>query len=115
MDVILRPPFHGCLIALISVVTWGVYPLVRRLAERHFIRRMDEAGFETRSGRRVAWGEVTGIRRVVATMKGVQLSDEYVLRTRKGKASLPLWRIENAAAARDYLLRRLPPGVAVGG
>jgi len=45
-------------------------------------------------------------------MHGVQLSDEYVLRGPAGRASLPLWRTENAAEARDYLLRRLPPGIA---
>ncbi|MCC7426952.1 MAG: hypothetical protein IT557_08620 [Alphaproteobacteria bacterium] len=112
MEITLRPPFHGCLIAMISLATLGLYPLLRRMAERRFIARMDDAGVELRSGRRMAWGDFTSIERVTASMHGAQLSDEYVLRGPAGRASLPLWRAGNAAEARDYLLRRLPPGIA---
>jgi len=114
MDVKLRPPFHGCLIALVSLVTLGLYPLLRRLGERHFIARMDDAGVTLRSGKRIAWSDFTGIARVSFEMQGIELSDEYVLRSRAGRASLPLWRVENASVARDYLLRRLPASIDKG-
>jgi len=114
MEVKLRPPFHGCLIAILIVITWGIYPLLRRLGERHFIRRMDDEGVETRSGKRVAWSEFTQIRRVVGTMGGAQLSNECILKSRKGKVSLSLWRAENADEALDYMLKRLPQDIQVG-
>ena len=58
MDIDLRPPMNGCLLALVTVMTLGLYPLLRKMGEGHFIRRMDEAGFETRGGKRFAWSEV---------------------------------------------------------
>lgn len=111
MEVKLRPPFHGCLIAMISLMTLGLYPLLRRMLEKRFIARMDDAGVQLRSGRRIAWANFTSVERVTTSMHGARLSDEYVLRGQEGRASLPLWRAENAAEARDYLLRRLPPGI----
>jgi hypothetical protein len=96
---------------LVTVITWGMYPLLRRFGERHFIRRMDDEGVETRSGKRIAWGELTAIKRVSATMGGAQFSDEYLLTSRKGKVSLPLWRVENANEACDFMFQRLPPNI----
>ncbi|MBX6374666.1 MAG: hypothetical protein IRZ13_10590 [Acetobacteraceae bacterium] len=114
MDVQLRPPMHGCLIAIISLMTLGVYPLLRRFLERHFIRRMDDTGIETRGGKRIPWSEFTRIQRVVAKVQGVQMSDEYLLHSPRGRVSLPLWRTGNAKEAADYLQRHLPPGIRVG-
>ena len=111
MEVKLRPPFHGCLIALVTLATLGMYPLLRRMGERHFIRRMDDAGVETRSGKRIAWSELTGVTHVVGKVEGVRFSDEYVLNSEKGKVSLPLWRVENANEALEFMLRHLPPGI----
>jgi hypothetical protein len=109
MDIDLRPPMSGCLIALVTLMTLGLYPLLRRWGERHFIRRMDETGFETRGGKRIAWSEVKSVQRIVGKVNEVALSDEYLLRTARGRASLPLWRAGNAAAARDFLFRHVAP------
>jgi hypothetical protein len=111
MEVLLRPALNGCLFALMSVMTLGLFPLLQRMGQRHFILRMDESGLATRGGRRIAWSEITQIRRVVGTMKGATMSDEYLIRSSKGKASLPLWRARNADEAAAYLIRSVPPGV----
>ena len=108
VDVILKPPFGGCLMLLITLVTLGTYPLLRRLGERHFIARMDDYGFETRAGKRVNWPEVTRIQHVVGKVSGAQMSDEYVVWSPKGRSSLPLWRAANRTEALDYLIQRAP-------
>ena len=90
MEVSLRPPLHGCLIALLGLMTLGLYPLLRRMMERRFIRR------------------------VKGVVNGVVMSDELLLETRRGRVSLALWRAGNADEALDYLLRRLPGTVARG-
>jgi hypothetical protein len=108
MEIDLQPPMHGCLLALVTLLTLGLYPLLRKIGERHFIRRMDEAGFETRGGKRIAWSEVRRVQRTVGKVKGVALSDEMILFTDRGRASLPTWRAANAGAAQDYLLRHVP-------
>ena len=114
MDVDLRPPLGGCLFALVGLMTLGLYPLLRRMGERHFIRRMDDGGFETRGGRRIAWAKVRSVQRVHGKLGAATLSDEILLKTPNGRASLPLWRAGNAQAALDYLWRRLPANVAHG-
>jgi hypothetical protein len=114
MDVTLRPAPFGCLMAVLGIMTLGLIPLARRFAERHFIRRMDDAGFETRGGRRIAWNEVTSLRRITTTMGSGTLSDELVMSTRRGRASLPVWRAEKAAEVVEFAMRRLPPDVRKG-
>ena len=115
MEVKLVPARSGCLIAILTVVTWGLYPLLRRLGERHFIRHMDDEGVETRSGKRIGWGEFTSCRRVaLKTGAGVRMSDECLLRSPKGTVSLPLWRAEDPAGALSYLTERVPPGIQAG-
>ncbi len=111
MEVELRPALNGCLLALMSLMTLGLFPLLQRMGQRHFIRHMDDHGITTRGGRRIAWAEITQIKRTVGTMKGATISDEYLMRSSKGKISLPLWRTKNADDAAKYVLRRLPPGV----
>jgi hypothetical protein len=108
VEVTLKPPFGGCLMLLVTVVTLGTYPLLRRLGERHFIARMDDYGFETRAGKRVDWTQVTRIEHVVGKVNGVQMSDEYVVRSTQGRSSLPLWRSTDRTAALDYLIQRAP-------
>jgi hypothetical protein len=111
MDVMLKPPFGGCLMVFVIVITLGTYPLLRRFGERHFIARMDDEGVETRGGKRVAWTDVTHVQRVVGKVQGVQMSDEYVVKSTRGRLSLPLWRTTNGAEALDYFVRRVPAGV----
>lgn len=113
MDVTLRPPMHGCLIALISVWTLGLYPLLRRMGERHFVRRMDDTGVVTRGGRQIRWEDLTSVRHAVTQVKGFKTSEEYLLEAPKGKASLPVWRTANPGELRDYMLKRLPPGIRI--
>jgi hypothetical protein len=115
MKVELRAPMNGFLIALVTLMTLGLYPLLRRAGERHFIIGMDDAGIRTRGGRKIAWGEIIGTERVVAKVNGIQMSDEYVIRSARAKASLPLWRAANAREARDFFLDRVPQGARRGG
>ena len=42
---------------------------------------------------------------------GATMSHELLLHTPHGRVSLPLWRAENADAARAYLMAHLPPGI----
>ena len=110
MKVELHAPMNGFLIALVSLMTLGLYPLLRRAGERHFIVGMDDWGIQTRGGRKIAWGEIIDTERVIAQVNGIQRSDEYVIRSSRAKASLPLWRAENAREARDFFLDRIPLG-----
>ena len=75
---------------------------------------MDDEGVEARSGKRIAWNEFTHIKRLAGTMGGTQLSNECILKSKKGNVSLPLWRTENADEALEYLLRHLPQDIQVG-
>jgi hypothetical protein len=93
----------------LGMMSLGLIPLLLRRQEGRFIRRMDDGGFDTRSGKRIAWNEVTSVRRVHGQMKGAVLSDERLLSTRQGTVSLPLWRAEEPAAVEDYATQRLPP------
>ncbi len=108
MDVMLKPPFGGCLMLLLAVITLGAYPLLRRMMERPFIARMDDYGFETRAGKRVEWREVTRIEHRIGEVKGAKLSDEYLVRSAQGRSSLPVWRATNGTEALDYLIQRAP-------
>ena len=114
MEVTLRRAPFGVLRGCLGIVTLGLIPWMLRRQEGRFIARMDESGFQTRGGKRVAWTEVTGIRRVQGTMDGKVLSDELQLSTTRGAVSLPLWRAEDPAGVRDYALRHLP-NLRVGG
>lgn len=109
MEITLRPAPFGCLRAGLGIMTLGLIPLLLRRQQGRFIRIMDDAGFETRGGKRITWAEVTAVERVQGRMNNAVLSDELVFRTPKGTVSLPLWRAVDPAAVREYALRRLPP------
>jgi hypothetical protein len=108
MDVTLRPAPFGVMRGCLGIMTLGLIPWMFRRMENRFIARMDETGFETRGGKRFAWTEVKSVRRVQGKMNGNVLSDELHVETTRGTLSLPMWRAENAAAAREYLMRQLP-------
>lgn len=112
VEVQLRPALRGCVRYPIGCLTLGLYPLLTPMMERHFIRRMDEDGVETRGGKRIAWHEFTRVRHVIGTMKGGTLSDEYLLESPKGRVSLPFWRAANAREALDYALAHVPDTIA---
>lgn len=111
MEIVLRPAPMGCLRTGLGIMSLGLIPLLLRRQEGRFIRVMDDAGFETRGGKRITWAEVTAVERVQGRMNNAVLSDELVLRTRQGAVSLPLWRAVDPAAVRDFALRRLPPSI----
>ena len=108
VEVRLRPGVPGCVTIPLAIMTLGLVPLLMRMGERHFIARMDEEGFETRGGTRIAWNEVERIQRTVGKVQGMRMSDELVLHTRKGRASLPTWRTENADEALAYFQAHAP-------
>lgn len=114
MEVELRPAVNGCLMAIFALMTLGLVPVLMRMGERHFIRRMDDTGFQTRGGKRIAWSQVTDIKRVIGTMGDAQLSNEFIVRSSKGKASLMLSRCKNAEVAQAFLLARIPPATKPG-
>jgi hypothetical protein len=114
IEVQLRPGVHGCVTVPLGCLSLGLVPLLTRWGEGHFIRRMDEAGVETRNGKRYAWGEFGPIERVRSRMgsgSSGSLSDEYLIYAQQGRDSRPLWRTVNAQEASDYLLSHLPPGL----
>ena len=110
VEVQLRPGVHGCIFWPLAILSLGLVPLAMRLGERHFIARMDEAGFETRGGTRFAWSDVERVQRTVGKVQGVQMSDELIVYTKRGRASLPSWRIVNGEDALSYFLAHAPSG-----
>jgi hypothetical protein len=108
VEVDLRPPMGGCMMVFIAVATVGVYPLLRWLIERRYIHRMDDEGFVTRAGTRVRWGEITHIRHISREMDGRIMSDEYDVRSARGRSCLPLSRTGNVREVLDYFIQRVP-------
>jgi hypothetical protein len=118
MEVRLRRQPSGCIYWPLTFVTFGVFAWLKSLGERHFIQQMNEAGVLTRGGTHVRWNEFTSLERWQVKMSRSAfveaLSDEYILKSRRGRVSLPLWRTENAKEALDYLVKHLPPNVLPG-
>ena len=118
MEVRLRQQPSGCIYWPLTLVTFGVFALLKSLGERHFIQQMNETDVVTRGGMRVQWVEFTSIERRRSKMRsasaGALLSDEYLLKSPKRRVSLPLWRTENATEAKDYLFQHLPPDILSG-
>ena len=108
VEVKLRPGVHGCITWPLAIATLGVVPLLMRMGEKHFIARMDDDGFETRGGMRVAWNEVERVQRLVGKVQGMKMSDELLVFTARGRASLPTWRIENGDEALAFFTRHAP-------
>lgn len=116
MEVRLRRVPSGCIYWPLTLMTFGMFALLKSFGERHFIQEMDETGVLTRGGTRIGWIEFTSVERWQSKMtrspSAGPLSDEYLLKSSRGKVSLPLWRIENAKEATEYLFQHLPPGVS---
>lgn len=126
IEVQLRPEVPGCLTLLLAGLSLGLVPILMRWNERHFARRMDEDGVTTRGGRRIAWSEVTAIRRAqgivrpgrrvlevrytddLYTRASRVTSDEYLLESPKGRVSVPFWRAANGEALRAFTLEHVP-------
>ena len=108
VEVKLRPGVHGCIMWPLAIATLGLVPLLMRMGEKHFIARMDDSGFETRGGMRVAWSEVERVQRTVGKVQGLKMSDELLVFTAKGRASLPIWRIENGEEALAFFSGHAP-------
>jgi hypothetical protein len=108
VEVQLRPGVHGCVTLPLAVMSLGLVPLLMRLGERHFIARMDESGLETRGGTRIAWNEIERVQRTVGKVQGMKMSDELLVFSPKGRASLPVWRTENAEEALAFFLGHAP-------
>jgi hypothetical protein len=113
MELLLRRQPPGYIYWPLTLMTLGLVALLILLGERHFIRRMDTTGVFTRGGRRIAWKEFTAIERSQGMMKDNVLSDEYILKSSKGKVSLPIWRTENWKEALVYMSQHLPPGLLI--
>ena len=118
MEIRLRRVPNGCIYWPLTLMTLGLFALLKSMGERHFIQQMDDSGVITRGGPRINWNEFTSIERWQSKMSrsasAPALSDEYLLKSSRGKVSLPLWRAENAQEARDYLFQHLPPGLLQG-
>ncbi len=112
MELKLRPIRRVWLLVLGSVLTLGLLPLFRAWRRRRQIWRMEDRGFQTRGGKLIAWTQVTGVRRVAAPIGSDRMIDEWILSTRRGRVSLPLWRIEAPEQAARYVRMHLPQGVA---
>lgn len=126
IEVDLRPGVSSWVSAPLGCLSLGLIPLLTRSAERHFARRMDDLGVETRAGKRVGWSEFTSIKRaqgIVGSGRRVlrvnvsddvysptthATSDEYWLESPKGRVSVPFWRATNGDAVREFTLAHLP-------
>lgn len=115
MEVRLRREPSGCIYWPLTIMTLGLFALLKSMGERHFIQRMDETGVVTRGGTHINWNEFNTIERWQSKMSRSAstgpLSDEYLLKSSRGKVSLPLWRAENAKEASAYLFQHLPPSL----
>lgn len=109
MEVRLVPAVRGCITVPLTILTLGLWPVLQRFGERRFVARLDEAGFESRGGTFVGWGDVERVEHVVGVMGRTTLSEEYWLHTSKGRFSLPIWRTGNAAEVLDYFGAHIPP------
>lgn len=114
MDVPLRRTVRGCMWWPVAIVTLGLVPLITRMAERGFVRSMDDTGFVTRGGKQFAWAEVTKIRREQTTLNGRLANDMLRLTTPRGSAFLPLFRTDEPAKVWDYAISHLPASVGRG-
>lgn len=108
VEVKLRPGVHGCITLPLAIMTLGLVPLLMRVGARHFIARMDESGLVTRGGTRIAWNEIERVQRTVGKVQGMKMSDELLLFSPRGRASLPIWRTENAEEALAWFMSRAP-------
>jgi hypothetical protein len=111
MEVKLRPVPWDWVRVLVAISTLGLFPLFRRFGRRRMIWRMEDRGFQTRSGKLIAWTAVTRVRRVKSDLGEVSLFDEFRLSTRYGRAYLSLRRAQEPDRVCKYLLSHLPPGV----
>lgn len=114
MDVPLRRRIRGCVWWPAVIASLGLVLVITRLAERSFVRSMDETGFITRGGKRFAWAQVTGIRREQTTLNGQLASDALRLSSPRGTAFLPLSRTDEPAKLWEYALQHLPASVGRG-
>jgi hypothetical protein len=101
--------------AFVAVATVGVYPLIRMRVERRYVHEMDDAGFVTRAGTRVAWSAITRVRHISREMDGRVMSEEYEIRSPQGRSCLPISRIGNVREVLDYFIQRVPPEAWVTG
>ncbi len=126
IEVQLRPGVPGCVTIPLAFLSLGLIPFLMRWGERHFARRMDQHGVETRAGKRIAWSEFTRIRRAQGVVRPGRrvlrvvvsddlysprshaMSDEYWLESPKGRVSVPFWRATNGDAVREFTLAHLP-------
>jgi len=126
IEVQLRPGVPGWVTMPLGCLTLGLVPFLTRWGERHFARRMDQFGVETRAGKRIAWSEVTSIKRaqgIVGSRGRLRVnvsddlyspplhatSDEYWLESPQGRVSVPFWRAANGDAVREFTLAHVPP------
>jgi hypothetical protein len=127
IEVQLRPGVPGCVTMPLGCLSLGLIPLLMRWGERHFARRMDQVGVETRSGKKIAWSEFTSIKRaqgIVGPGRRVlrvnvsddlysptthAMSDEYWLESPQGRVSVPFWRTVNGDDVRAFTLAHMPP------
>jgi hypothetical protein len=127
IEVQLRPGVPGCVTMPLGCLSLGLTPLLMRWGERHFARRMDQLGVETRSGQKIAWSAITSIKRaqgIVGPGRRVlrvnvsddlysptthATSDEYWLESPQGRVSVPFWRVVNGDAVRTFTLAHMPP------
>ena len=126
IEVQLRPGVPGWVTMPLGCLSLGLVPLLMRWGERHFARRMDQRGVQTRSGKTIAWSEFTSIKRAQGSVGsrgrlGVHVSDdlyaptthavsdEYWLESPQGRVSVPFWRAANGDAVRAFTLAHMPP------
>jgi hypothetical protein len=99
----------GCFNIILSVLTLGVYPLAAWINARSWPKSVDEAGLVSRGGRRIAWNEFTGIKKVITQIgRGGGTTEHYELKYPKGKIVVAAYRLVDGDRLLDYIWQRLP-------
>lgn len=68
MEVRLNKTIPGCVYALCTLWTLGLFPLFLRYTEHVFPKQLDDEGLVTRGGTRIAWKDFTRVQKI--TTKG---------------------------------------------
>lgn len=102
-------PLSSCMQVFLSVVTLGVFPLMKWLNERRWPKSVDEQGLTTRGGTHIAWNEFTRATNVITNIgrTGAQ-TEHYELNSPKGKVVVAAYRLENGAQVFEYIWQHLP-------
>ncbi len=108
MEIKLLPRPFGCVLVPVQILTLGLATLALRAAERHFPKRMDDDGVETRGGKQIKWAAITGVRPIRHVMGPKVIAEEVIFDSPQGRFALHSRRIANYEEMKAFALARVP-------